>query len=43
MRCGIVGFVLTTGLNNTVSTTTLNGRGFTAIIVAWLANFNPLL
>lgn len=40
--CGIIGFVLTTGLNNTVSTTTLNGRGFTAIIVAWLANFNPL-
>ena len=39
--CGIIGFILTNGLNHVVNTNTLNGRGFTAIIIVWLANFNP--
>ncbi len=39
--CGIIGFILTNGLNHVVNTATLNGRGFTAIITVWLANFNP--
>ena len=39
--CGLIGFILTNGLNHVVNTSTLGGRGFTAIIVVWLANFNP--
>lgn len=39
--CGLVGFMLTNGLNHVVNTDTLGGDGFTAIIVVWLANFNP--
>lgn len=39
--CGLVGFILTNGLNHVVNTDTLGGQGFTAIIVVWLANFNP--
>ena len=39
--CGLIGFILTNGLNHVVNTNTLGGKGFTAIIVVWLANFNP--
>lgn len=39
---GIAGFLLVGGINHTISTTTVGGRGFTAIMVSWLAKFNPL-
>ena len=39
--CGLVGFILTNGLNHVVNTSSVGGKGFTAIIVVWLANFNP--
>ncbi|MCC8044734.1 MAG: ABC transporter permease [Clostridiales bacterium] len=38
--CGIAGFIAVSGSGHTISTSTANGRGFTAIIVAWLARFN---
>lgn len=41
--CGIAGFVVVAGKNHTISTTTAGGYGFTAIIVAWLAKFNPII
>ena len=31
------------GASHTISTTTAGGRGFTAIIVAWLAKFNTFV
>jgi len=40
--CGITGFMLVAGIDHTVSSTTAEGRGFTAILVSWLAKFNPL-
>lgn len=40
---GIAGFLLVGGINHTISTTTVGGRGFTAIMVSWLAKFNPLI
>lgn len=40
--CGIAGLLLVGGTNHTISTTTVGGRGFTAIMVSWLAKFNPL-
>ena len=35
--CGLAGFVTVAGADHTLSETTAGGRGFTAIIVAWLA------
>lgn len=41
--CGLAGFILVSGSSHTISTSTAGGRGFTAIIVAWLAKFNPFV
>lgn len=38
--CGLVGFLIVAGRDQTISTTSAGGQGFTAIIVAWLAKFN---
>ena len=38
--CGLAGFIAVAGASHTISTSTAGGRGFTAIIVAWLAQFN---
>lgn len=40
--CGIAGLLLVGGTNHTISTVTAGGRGFTAIMVSWLAKFNPI-
>lgn len=40
--CGVAGLLLVGGTNHTISVTTAGGRGFTAIMVSWLAKFNPL-
>ncbi|MBQ9156346.1 MAG: ABC transporter permease [Eubacterium sp.] len=37
---GLAGFLLVSGSSHTISTSTAGGRGFTAIIVSWLAKFN---
>lgn len=41
--CGMAGFVAVAGASHTISTSTAGGRGFTAIIVAWLAKFNTFM
>ena len=41
--CGIAGFIAVAGASHTISTSTAGGRGFTAIIVAWLAKFNAFV
>lgn len=41
--CGIIGLLLAGAINHTISDTTAKNLGFTAIIVAWLAKFNPLM
>jgi len=38
---GLAGFLIVSGSSHTISTSTAGGRGFTAIIVSWLAKFNP--
>ena len=41
--CGIAGFLLVSGTHHALhKTDTVAGRGFTAILVSWLAKFNPL-
>ena len=41
--CGIAGFIGVAGSAHTISTEVAGGRGFTAIIVAWLAQFNSFV
>ncbi|MDD6807440.1 MAG: ABC transporter permease [Oscillospiraceae bacterium] len=40
--CGIAGFLLVSGTDHTLTRDTIAGRGFTAIMVSWLAKFNPI-
>ena len=37
---GLAGFLAVSGASHTISTSTAGGRGFTAIIVAWLSRMN---
>ena len=41
--CGIAGFLIVSALDHSVTVTTVGGMGFTAIMVSWLAKFNPLV
>lgn len=38
--CGLAGCLVVSGASHTISSTLSGGRGFTAIIVTWMANFN---
>ena len=40
---GLAGFIAVSGASHTISTNTAGGRGFTAIIVCWLAKFNTFV
>jgi len=40
--CGLAGLLLVSGTDHTLTRDTAAGRGFTAIMVSWLAKFNPL-
>jgi simple sugar transport system permease protein len=40
--CGFAGSLIVSGASHTISASTAGGRGFTAIIVAWMAKFNPI-
>ena len=39
--CGLAGLLLVSGTDHTITTTIADNRGFTAVMVAWLAKFNP--
>ncbi len=41
--CGFAGFIAVGGYGHTIATSTAGGRGFTAIIVAWLSKFNTFV
>ena len=40
--CGLCGLLLVGGIDKTISTETIGGQGFTAIMVSWLGKFNPI-
>lgn len=40
--CGLAGLLLVGGTDHTITTTIAGGRGFTAVMVSWLAKFNPI-
>ena len=40
--CGLAGYLIGAGLDQSITVNSVGGQGFTAIMVAWLAGFNPL-
>ncbi len=40
--CGLAGVLLVSGTHHTIAANTAGGNGFTAVMVSWLAKFNPL-
>ena len=40
--CGVAGFLLVAGTDHSLKSDTSGGRGFTAIMVSWLAKFDPI-
>ncbi|MDO5436197.1 MAG: ABC transporter permease [Clostridia bacterium] len=40
--CGLAGFLIASGLDQSVTTESVGGQGFTAIMVSWLAKFDPI-
>ncbi len=41
--CAFIGFILTAGVDHTLTTTIVDGRGFTAVMVSWMSKFNPFI
>ena len=41
--CGLMGLLLVGGINHTLTTTVVDSRGFTAVMVSWMAKFNPIM
>ncbi|HQC54874.1 MAG TPA: ABC transporter permease [Clostridia bacterium] len=39
--CGTIGFLLVSSTNHALGSATVSGRGFTGVLVSWLAQFNP--
>ncbi len=40
--CGLAGFLLVAGTDHTITTSLSDNRGFTAVMVSWLAKFSPV-
>ena len=41
--CALMGFVMTSGIDHTLTTTIVDSRGFTAVMVSWMSKFNPFI
>ena len=41
--CGLMGYILTAGISHTLTTTIVDSRGFTAVMVSWMSKFNPFI
>lgn len=41
--CGFAGMLLVAGTDHSIRSDTVGGMGFTAIMVSWLAKFNPIV
>ena len=40
--CGIAGFLLVSATNDSLSRSTVGGRGFVGVLISWLGQFNPV-
>ena len=43
LLCGLAGYLIGAGLDQSVTADSVGGQGFTAIMVSWLAKFNPFI
>lgn len=41
--CGLVGFMIIAGDKHSIKDSIVGGQGFTAIMVSWMAGFNPIV
>lgn len=41
--CGIIGFIYSSAINHSIDPNTCGSLGFTAVLVAWLSNFSPII
>ena len=41
--CAMMGFLMTSGIDHTLTTTIVDSRGFTAVMVSWMSKFNPFI
>lgn len=41
--CGLVGFMIVAGDKHSIKDSIVGGQGFTAIMVSWMAGFNPIV
>ena len=41
--CAMMGFMMTAGIDHTLTTTIVDSRGFTAVMVSWMSKFNPFI
>ena len=41
--CAMMGFLMTSGIDHTLTTTIVDSRGFTAVMVSWISKFNPFI
>lgn len=41
--CGITGMMLVSGKDHSINVNSVGGQGFTAILMSWLGQFNPLI
>ena len=41
--CALMGFMMTAGMDHTLTTTIVDSRGFTAVMVSWMSKFNPFI
>lgn len=41
--CGLVGFMIIAGDKHSINDSIVGGQGFTAIMVSWMAGFNPII
>ncbi len=41
--CGLTGMLLVAGKDHSINTNLVGGQGFTAILMSWLGQFNPLV
>jgi len=39
--CGLVGFLIV-GAEGTIAANSVDGRGYTAVMVSWMSQFNPI-
>jgi len=40
--CGLAGYLIGAGLDQSITADSVGGKGFTAIMVSWMGKFNPL-